>query len=238
MKLIPVKKEVVEANQPQKLVGITVLILAFPFLFMPQETKNIEKENTEEKPVIKKELSDSMKMFSDVIAYLKFREGYEPIAKPCPAGFLTVGYGHNLRASGKKIRALSEPAAAKLLVEDFDKHLKEVNKYFPNKPYHEKLAITCLVMNTGVGKVKNKNIWRRMKAGKTPNFESYVIYFKPSGRKVTSSHLKQSRAFEKALYTQEPQFFPFYEKGKHWQREMSAEEMAKYYRKELKKRRV
>ena len=53
---------------------------------------------------------------SDVFKFTKLAEGLSLKPYRCPAGKLTIGYGHNLEANG-----ISEEIANQLLHEDLDK---------------------------------------------------------------------------------------------------------------------
>ena len=53
-----------------------------------------------------------MKLSKELLESLKRQEGFRSSPYRCPAGRVTIGYGHNLEADPSPLRALSDPAGA------------------------------------------------------------------------------------------------------------------------------
>lgn len=155
-------------------------------------------------------------MYKEWVWYLKAREGFIDHSYICPAGYLTVGYGHNIDAHGwerckKYIRdgKITYEGATKLLQEDIQFHYDQVKKLLPKLSKHQQLAVTSLAMNCGLAKVmyvggkKEKGFsgfWKSCLNGNVPAFHKYNGY-KARGVWKTSPNLIQARKFEYALFT-------------------------------------
>lgn len=174
--------------------------------------KNIE--NTPSIVVADTKTSSKESYFAYWMWYLKSREGFVPVAYPCPAGYTTIGYGHNLESHSKDCTCkkyinskgeISYSGATQLLVEDAERHLKLVMKQYPKLNRHQALAVTALAMNIGFAKVKKNAINERILAGKDPLFHKYNGYFakKKNSKEpewVVSPNLVRSRKFDAAMY--------------------------------------
>lgn len=166
----------------------------------------------EEAPVLEHEITKSEyeNLYSTWVHYLKYREGYRPIMYLCPAGFKTIGYGHNIDAHGNSCGDTIEYSkASRLLQEDLQTQYEEVKRLLPHLKRAQHLAITSLAANCGLYKImysggKKKrgfsSFWKEcMKDGK-PNFRVYCKYRTPRGKVCTSTNLVNARAFEEMLY--------------------------------------
>lgn len=91
---------------------------------------------------------------NDVFKFTKLAEGLSLKPYRCPAGKLTIGYGHNLEANG-----ISEEIANKLLQEDLDNAESQVLKTLGHlrEPYYS-VAID-MVFNLGP---KNFSLMKRL----------------------------------------------------------------------------
>ncbi len=89
----------------------------------------------------------------------KYYEGLRLTAYRCSAGFLTIGYGHNIDAHGDynildKNNSITQGEADQLYIDDMDKVIKDVKKLFPDSYMYPSLVkdILCdLVFNMGIG---------------------------------------------------------------------------------------
>lgn len=154
-------------------------------------------------------------VYKEWMWYLKAREGFIDHVYVCPAGYRTVGYGHNIDAHGweraKKYmngNKITYEGATLLLQEDIEIHFREVKRLLSNLNKNQQLAVTALVMNCGLAKVmyaggKKSNgysgFWKSCLNGNIPAFYKYNGY-KSNGRWKTSSNLKQARVFETLLF--------------------------------------
>lgn len=59
---------------------------------------------------------------------IQANEGFRCERYKCTRGFWTVGFGHNLDASGKRIPKITLKDAEALFAEDFNKHLEQAKK--------------------------------------------------------------------------------------------------------------
>lgn len=155
-------------------------------------------------------------VYSAWMHYLKYREGCETIARPCPAGKLSVGYGHNIDAHGWKSvgddledGVCTYTEASALLLSDVQKQYDEIVRLLPHLNKNQHLAITSLVLNCGLAKImysrgKSKNglssFWKECKKGGNPDFEVYTKYRTPRGKVCQSDNLINSRRFEEMIY--------------------------------------
>ena len=155
-------------------------------------------------------------LYSYMLWYLKFREGFMANIYRCPAGFKTVAYGHNLDAHGKKYIGktiddgeVTYREATELLYGDFERQYAIIKAEFPSMSKAKLYAVTGLALNCGLAKIKYirgvpKNglsrFWVSLKNGRTPNFGLYVKYKTPNGAIVVSDLLVKSRKFEEDLF--------------------------------------
>ena len=116
-----------------------------------------------------------MSFESDLIKQIKEHEGL--VLKPykCPAGKLTIGYGHNLQDNG-----LSKSACEYILYDDIDeakRNLRTIfgNEFFENLKDSKKIALIDMMFNLGM--VKFLTFKRFIFAVETQNWEnaSYEI---------------------------------------------------------------
>jgi lysozyme len=140
-----------------------------------------------------------MKTSNKGIKLVKASEGCRLKAYKCPAGKLTIGYGHTGRVDGKKIRfgmKITQAKATELLKKDLVKFEKKVNKYW-NK-YHwtqnEFDALVSFAYNVGsirqltaLGMRSKATIARKM-----------VLYNKAAGRPLKG--LTDRRKAEQKLF--------------------------------------
>jgi len=192
--------------------------------------------------------------FAEWMWYLKTREGFIPTPYRCPAGYLTVGYGHNIDAHGwkhvnplMKNGKLTYEGASQLLYNDIKQEVERVTKLAPHLNNNQKLAIAGLFANCGSAKIiyaggKPKNghsaFWKKVMKGQVPNFEVYTKYRDTRGRIQKSPNLVSARNFEKLLYQGygKANIFVGTKKGRPQYQLMTFEEAAEFYKKQLIKR--
>lgn len=86
-----------------------------------------------------------------LVEKLKSLEGFSSTPYKCPAGVLTIGYGHTFPHGNVE---LSRQEAEQLLRSDLHKVVDEVQKDFPNLHPHQTLAVSSLAFNIGMGKFR------------------------------------------------------------------------------------
>lgn len=167
------------------------------------------KKNIENTPSVMVTKSSNESYFSYWMWYLKSREGFIPKSYVCPAGYNTIGYGHNLDSHPKGCTCsnyinskgeISYSGATQLLVEDAERHLKLVKEQYPHLNRHQALAVTALAMNIGFGKVKKFGINNRILKKKDPQFHRFNGYYNTNRKWIVSSNLVRSRKFDDAMY--------------------------------------
>lgn len=106
-----------------------------------------------------------MKISDKGIELIKRHEGVRLTAYKCPAGVLTIGYGH----TGKDVTAgktISEAEAEKLLRGDLATAESEVNKRLSKLNQNQYDALVSFVFNIGMGSFRMSTLLRI--AQKTP----------------------------------------------------------------------
>lgn len=158
-----------------------------------------------------REVKESGSKFKEWMWYLKSREGFIPQPYRCPAGYLTIGYGHNIDAHSwakakkyMKEGKLTYQGATKLLYDDVQEELIKVGKMAPHLNRNQALAVASLFANCGSYKItgpKNRPtpFWKAVMKGKTPNFSVYCKYRK-AGKVVKAANLVAARSFEQSLF--------------------------------------
>jgi len=158
-----------------------------------------------------KQVKENGSRFKEWMWYLKAREGFIPHPYRCPAGYLTIGYGHNIDAHGwskakkyMKDGKLTYQGATQLLYDDVQEELVKVGNMAPHLNRNQKLAIASLFANCGSYKItgpKNRPtpFWKAVMRGKTPNFSVYCKYRK-AGKVVVAANLVAARSFEQSLF--------------------------------------
>ena len=131
-------------------------------------------------------------------ALIKKHEGCRLKAYKCPAGVLTIGYGHtnNVRLDD----VLTQDEAEKLLDIDINIKEKELNKLIKvSVTQNQYDALISFVFNLGVGNLKNSTLLRLLNQknykGAAQQFDRWVY----AGNKVLAGLVKR-RAEEKELF--------------------------------------
>ena len=116
-----------------------------------------------------------MSFEKELLDQIKEHEGLRLFPYKCPAGKLTIGYGHNLQDNG-----LSKSACEYILYDDIDeakRNLKTIfgNEFFESLKDSKKIALIDMMFNLGM--VKFLTFKRFIFAVETQNWEnaSYEI---------------------------------------------------------------
>lgn len=142
----------------------------------------------------------------DLIASFEQGPGGGPALTPylCPAGVLTIGYGHT-KGVKPGDRLASKAAAEALLDEDLLAYAADVDELVGSAPTsrHERAAMTSLNYNIGRGGFAKSTVLRLHKAGdKAGAARAFAMWNKASvgGQLVEMPGLTRRRAAETALY--------------------------------------
>jgi lysozyme len=165
-----------------------VCIILMFLLFLKIENNNLHKKNYSKINYTFEE-NDSLKVYNECIEELKEREKFMSKVYRCPAGYKTIGYGHRL-LKGERFRCIDTTKAIKILKEDFNKALVEINNKFKDSTYKWKLAHAHFAFCSGIGNAK--------KAIKNNTLHKYV-YYKKNDKYIKAESLQKARAFELAL---------------------------------------
>ena len=146
------------------------------------------------KIIIKINYDDKIKEI--LIKDIKRREGLILHSYKCPAGFWTIGYGHQIKDTNLKI---TKNIAEKLLIKDINKVSKELIKIYQIKPI-KAYILSSIAMNIGLNKFKKSE----MNISLIENNDSllyntllkYCYYKNNNGKYIRSNNLYISRKNE------------------------------------------
>lgn len=145
-------------------------------------------------------------------------EGLRLSAYLCPAGYLSIGYGHRMDAG--EPRRIDAETAKRYLVTDFSRFVDTVFDIFPNLWEGQLFALASLSFNLGLSWVgQDKNLGREVRAlnrrqqvsGSDPKLQynvtwyiaKYCYYHDKNGRAVLSEGLRRRRCAEIDLFNGE-----------------------------------
>lgn len=144
-----------------------------------------------------------MKTSNKGMTLIKEAEGCKLKAYLCPAGVLTIGYGH----TGKDVvegLVITEEQAEKLLKKDLEKFEKAVEKYVEveiNQNHFD--ALVSLAFNIGTGAFAKSTLLKKLNAGDYAGAaEQFLVWNKATvdGVKKELEGLKKRRQKERALF--------------------------------------
>lgn len=131
-----------------------------------------------------------MKINEKGLELIKSFEGCKLTAYKCPAGVLTIGYGHT-GADVKEGQKITQKKADALLVKDVDRFEKMVNAY--KKKYkwtqNEFNALVSFAFN--IGNIDQLTKWGKRNKGQIA--DAILLYNKAGGR-VLSGLVKRRKA--------------------------------------------
>jgi len=139
--------------------------------------------------------------YEETIKYIKLKEGFE--AKPYidAAGIRTIGYGHIIMENESFPNAISEKQAEKILIKDFQKAIKAVERETELSGY-KKLAISHFVYMMGIGNFNKSNL-KKLISDRKPiekDLLKWSYYRNRSGKMVKSNYSYKIRQWEADLY--------------------------------------
>lgn len=108
---------------------------------------------------------NNLKATQSALDLIKSSEKYEPESYLCPAGKITIGYGHVILPD-EKFTLLTEPEANALLLKDCAIAENCINKFVTIKLNQCQFdALVSLVFNIGVTRFKNSTILKKLNQG-------------------------------------------------------------------------
>ena len=133
---------------------------------------------------------------------IKKRENLELKPYICPAGFLTVGYGHTIKSADRKViknidtKGVNAQQADSLLTKDLN-YCKNWVKRNLQLEGHKLMAITNFCYAFGTTKLRKSQLYKKIKANQSIDTE-IRRWVHINGRAATN--LMREREFELALY--------------------------------------
>lgn len=127
--------------------------------------------------------------------FIKRFEGFEPIAYACPAGVLTIGYGHTRGV--KKGDSISKEEAERLLMQDVEQAVGRLAP-FVNVPVTEGqfVALVSLAYNVGTNYVITKcpKLMHALNTGDLEACAEEFLDITRAGGKILSGLVKRRKA--------------------------------------------
>ena len=139
-----------------------------------------------------------MKISRKGIELIKRFEGLRLKAYKCPAGVLTIGFGHTRGVLENK--TITEKEAVKLLKEDleiFEKAVKNFTKIPINQNEYD--ALVSFVYNIGQTAFKNSTLLKKLNNGDKIGAANQFLRWNKAGGKVLNGLVKRREA-EKKLF--------------------------------------
>lgn len=146
---------------------------------------------------------------TDATNLIKSFESLRTKAYVCPAGVLTIGYGHT--DGVKKSDVITEKQADEYLKSDVAEFSKDLNKALNAdeielQNIHQFDALICFAFNVGMHALINSTLWRKLKA---KDYQGAANQFarwnkaKVDGKYIVLNGLTKRRYAEYRLFTKE-----------------------------------
>lgn len=145
-----------------------------------------------------------MKPSENCVALIKHFEKFEPRAYRCPAGKLTIGYGHVIHASEHHLRdaVLSEAQASALLAADLAKFAPQVESLLKGvvTAPGQFDALVSFAFNCGMGALRGSTLLKKLRAGDVIGAAGEFKRWNKSNGKVLAG-LTRRRSAEERMFT-------------------------------------
>ena len=142
-----------------------------------------------------------MKINQAGLALLKEFEGLRLEAYKCPAGVLTIGYGHT-GADVHESMHINHSMAQKLLEQDLEKFETGVSKLLKVKVNDNQFsAMVCFAYNVGLGNLKQSTLLNCVNKIQFQSAAKEFLRWNKAGGKVLAG-LTRRREAESALFSQ------------------------------------
>lgn len=166
-------------------------------------TKEVVREIVKLEPTIE----DSLNYCNEAIERIKIRESFCKKWYRCPAGYLTIGYGHALKTTDTtlaKLDSISIEQADSILYRDFTGLMHILRKDLGYEmPVTKIIAMTCFCFSTGIG-YYNKNLSEYVETNTlTDSVHLNFCKYKSAktGKYIRSELLYKARQWEWDLYS-------------------------------------
>jgi len=132
-------------------------------------------------------------------AFIARFEGFKQQSYICPAGKLTIGYGHVIRP-GELFSSLTQAEALDLLQQDADREAAAVGRALTVElTTYQADALISLAFNCGGGAIRKSTFLKRLNAGLINDAANELLKWTKAGGK-TLRGLTNRRMAERALF--------------------------------------
>ena len=99
-----------------------------------------------------------MKKYLNLKKKIKKNEGFRDRAYVDSLGFATIGYGHLIKSNEKHllIKKISKKCLLEIFIKDFNKSLKDYEKFYTKKKYNESIKEVLIEMIFQLGSKKQR----------------------------------------------------------------------------------
>lgn len=141
-----------------------------------------------------------MKFSQQGVDFIKSYEAFSPGAYVCPAGKLTIGYGHVLLRDERGMTCITKEKAEELLRRDLEIFVSAV-KTAVKVPLeqHEFDALVSFTYNCGVHNLRKSTLLRKLNAGDRAGAANEFLAWTKSNGKVLPG-LTRRREAEKSMF--------------------------------------
>lgn len=174
-------------------------VIGINYVYSPDNNFTIYERNRIIDNVIR--INEWNKLYEVVVESIKRQEGFRAYKYYCPAGVLTIGYGHAIRPNDTFCEPMSKETAEQLLRYNLDNAIQFVRRT-TGLEHHQLLAMAHFVYNVGVGAFHSSTLRQLIINGQPIDTEitRWIHFTTPSGIRVQSAWLLNSRMFELNLY--------------------------------------
>lgn len=131
----------------------------------------------------------------ELIELVKKFEGFSPTPYVCPAGYLTIGYGHVLTPTEKEVLKVITREEAELLLErDLQKYLSQVSRLSPPLPPLCLFSLTSFTYNVGVFAYQRSTLRRKLLRAEYEDAANEFLKWVYAGGRVLPGLVKRRQA--------------------------------------------
>ena len=127
---------------------------------------------------------------SGLANFIETFEGFESTAKPCPAGYETIGFGHKLEA-GEKFGTLSRDQAVALLQRDIVTRGNIRPHITVDLEPHQYDALTSIAFNCGVSAIAQSTLLEKVNNGELTESLEHFGHWRKGGGKILNGLVKR-----------------------------------------------
>lgn len=150
------------------------------------------------------------KITQNTLSLVRHFEGFERRAKPCPAGVLTIGYGHTLAVGGFRFdwqTIITREQANDILIDDLDRVAEQIARFVPESIVGDSFgALVSFAFNVGWPSLQSSTLMRRINRGADREdireaFCRWCKYTDPAtGKRLTAAGLLRRRKAEASMF--------------------------------------